>query len=49
MNRRPIQSSFRVGKVKHLLDFVYKSDDVLRAYRRILTGRARGKVVVSIS
>jgi len=38
-----------VGKVKHVIDSVYKFDDVLSAYDRILTGHARGKVVVEIA
>ena len=37
------------GKVKPVIDSVYKFDDVLSAYDKILTGHARGKVVVEIA
>jgi len=36
------------GKIKPVIDSVYKFDDVLSAYDRILTGRARGKVIVEV-
>ena len=38
-----------VGKVKPFIDSVYKFDDVLSAYDRILTSHARGKVVVEVA
>lgn len=37
------------GKVKPVIDSVHKFDDVLSAYDRILTGHARGKVVVEVA
>jgi len=37
------------GKVKHVIDSVHKFDDVYSAYDKIMTGHARGKVVVEIS
>ena len=37
------------GKAKPVIDSVHKFDDVLNAYDRILTGHARGKVVVEIA
>lgn len=52
MNPPPIQFLsflFYVGKVKPVIDSVHKFDDVLGAYDRILTGHARGKVVVEIA
>lgn len=36
------------GKIKPLVDSVYTFDDVLKAYDRIMTGKAVGKVVVDI-
>ena len=44
-----IRKAFNAGKAKPFTDSVYKLDDVLSAYDRILTGRARGKVVVEIA
>lgn len=37
------------GKAKPIIDSVYGFDDVLSAYDKILTGRARGKVVVTVA
>ena len=37
-----------VGKVKPVVDSVYSFDDVLKAYERIMTSRAAGKVVVKV-
>ncbi|EED85578.1 predicted protein [Postia placenta Mad-698-R] len=36
------------GKIKPLVDSVYNFDDALKAYERIMTGRATGKVVVKV-
>ncbi|EAU88249.1 hypothetical protein CC1G_03921 [Coprinopsis cinerea okayama7 len=36
------------GKLKPLVDSVYNFEDALKAYERILTGRATGKVVVKV-
>ncbi|TFK19877.1 GroES-like protein [Coprinopsis marcescibilis] len=36
------------GKVKPLIDSVYEFEDVLKAYERILTKRATGKLVVKV-
>jgi NADPH:quinone reductase-like Zn-dependent oxidoreductase len=36
------------GKLKPLVDSVYSFDDVHAAYERIMTSRARGKVVVKV-
>ncbi|EED78401.1 predicted protein [Postia placenta Mad-698-R] len=38
----------RSGKIKPLVDSVYNFDDALKAYERIMTGRATGKVVVKV-
>ena len=37
-----------VGKVKPLVDSVYSFEDTLKAYERLQTGRATGKVVVKV-
>jgi len=37
------------GKVKPIVDSTFEFEDALKAYDRILTGRATGKVVVKIS
>jgi len=37
------------GKVKPLMDSTYSFNDVLKAYERIMTGRAKGKVVVQVT
>jgi len=39
----------RVGKVKPVIDSVYKFDDVYSAYDKIMTGHARGKVVIEVA
>lgn len=44
-----IRVLFFEGKVKPVIDSVYKFDDVLSAYDKILTGHTRGKVVVEIA
>lgn len=36
------------GKVKPLVDSVYGFDDVYKAYERVMTNRATGKVVVKV-
>ncbi len=36
------------GKVKGVVDSVYPFGDVLKAYEKIMTGRASGKVVVQV-
>ncbi|KAH9934871.1 uncharacterized protein B0H18DRAFT_490659 [Fomitopsis serialis] len=36
------------GKVKPLVDSVYAFEDALKAYERLLTGRATGKVVIKV-
>ena len=36
------------GKVKPLVDSVFASEDVPKAYERLLTSRATGKVVVKV-
>ena len=38
----------RAGKVKPLVDSVFSFEDTLKAYERIKTGRATGKVVVKV-
>ena len=40
---------FCTGNVRPFIDSVYKFDDVLSAYDKILTGHARGKVVVEVA
>ncbi|KAF5324560.1 hypothetical protein D9611_004260 [Ephemerocybe angulata] len=37
------------GKIKPTVDSVYEFDDAVKAFDRIITGRARGKVVVNVS
>lgn len=39
----------RSGKVKPVIDSVYKFDDVYSAYDKLMTGHARGKVVVEVA
>ena len=36
------------GKVKPLVDSVFAFEDVPKAYERLMTGRATGKVVVKV-
>ena len=36
------------GKVIPVVDSVYKFDDALLAYNKLMSGRARGKVVIAI-
>ena len=36
------------GKVKPLVDSVFSFEDTLKAYERIKTGRATGKVIVKV-
>jgi len=37
------------GKVKPVIDSVYKFDDVYSAYDKLMTERARGKVVIEVA
>ena len=37
------------GKVKPVIDSVYKFDDVYGAYDKLMTGHARGKVVIEVA
>ena len=37
------------GTVKPVIDSVYKFDDVYSAYERLMTERARGKVVIEVA
>jgi NADPH:quinone reductase-like Zn-dependent oxidoreductase len=37
-----------LGKVRPLVDSVFDFVDVLKAYERLLTGRATGKVIVKV-
>lgn len=37
-----------IGKVRPVVDSVHAFEDVLKAYERILTKRATGKVVVKV-
>lgn len=37
-----------VGKIRPLVDSVFAFEDALKAYERILTGRATGKVIVKV-
>jgi NADPH:quinone reductase-like Zn-dependent oxidoreductase len=36
------------GKVRPVVDSTFELDDALQAYERLMTNRARGKVIVSI-
>ena len=36
------------GKVKPLVDSVYSFEDTLKAYERLMTSRATGKVIVKV-
>ena len=36
------------GKVKPIVDSVYPFEDALKAYERLMTGRATGKVVIKV-
>ena len=40
---------FCTGKVKPAIDSVYKFDDVYSAYDKLMTGHARGKVVIEVA
>ncbi|KAJ2925209.1 hypothetical protein H1R20_g11890, partial [Candolleomyces eurysporus] len=46
-NKR-LQTYLSEGKVKPLVDSVFKFDDALSAYDRIVTSRATGKVIVQV-
>ncbi len=37
-----------LGKVKHRVDSVYAFEDVLKAYEKVISGRAVGKIVVEV-
>lgn len=37
-----------IGKIKPLVDSVFEFGDALKAYDRLLTSRAKGKVVVKV-
>jgi NADPH:quinone reductase-like Zn-dependent oxidoreductase len=37
-----------VGKVKPVVDSVFAFEDVLKAFERVMSKRARGKVVVKV-
>ena len=39
---------FCTGKVKPVVDSVHKFDDVYSAYEKLMTGHARGKVVIEV-
>lgn len=39
---------FDVGKLKPVIDSEYAFEDALKAYERIMTDRAKGKVVVNV-
>jgi len=39
---------FRTGEVKPVIDSVYRFDDVYSAYDKLMTGHARGKVVIEV-
>lgn len=43
-----IRQLFEEGKIKPVVDSVYEFKDVLSAYERIMTSRAKGKVVVMV-
>ena len=43
-----LYSPLLVGTVKPLVDSVFEFEDVLKAYERIMTSRATGKVVVKV-
>ena len=36
------------GKLKPVVDAVYEFNDVMAAYERLMTSRARGKVVIKV-
>ena len=48
MNVSGHMNCIHAGKVKPVVDSVYSFDDVLKAYERIMTSRAAGKVVVKV-
>lgn len=47
--RRMVQMVEAEDGVKGILDSVWEMEDVLKGYERVMSGRARGKVVVRIS
>jgi len=38
----------QLGKLRPVVDSVYPFDEALKAYERIMTGRAKGKVIVTV-
>lgn len=41
-------SSLHIGAIKPVVDSVYEMDHVLQAYEKIMTSRAKGKVIVKV-
>lgn len=41
--------NFFAGKIKPVIDSVYKFDDVYGAYDKLMTTHARGKVVIEVA
>lgn len=37
------------GKIKSVIDSKYKFEDVRQAYQKLKTGRAKGKIIVSVA
>jgi hypothetical protein len=44
----PNINSFTTGKLKPVVDSVFEFKDTLKAYDRLMTNRAKGKVVVRV-
>ena len=45
-SNRPLRTS--IGKIKHRTDSVYAFEDVLKAYEKVISSRAVGKVIVEV-
>lgn len=44
----PLKIFGDTGKIQPVVDSVFSFDDVLEAYDRIMSGRAKGKVVIRV-
>lgn len=46
---KELQTYFAEGKLKATVDSVYAFEDALKAYDKIMSRRARGKVTINVS
>jgi NADPH:quinone reductase-like Zn-dependent oxidoreductase len=45
---RSVHSTTTAGKIKPVIDSVFSFEDTLEAYKRIMSYRARGKVIIMV-